>query len=609
MSDEEYEHSPSKYRRIKRRIKNGIPPDELIAEARGIRDEYYSSLAHIRLATRTKKEGTRSSELIREGILKAQTVRKLWRRAELLTKLAKIGHGARSRVEGEEVAELILTGVTNSVLSIPGGKELSRALSGCSPYLHARDLVALLPKAVTNSGSTMEDGRTVLRHWGRNSEGKADIRPMILPLEAVVNPLNRGKLLAYLDVQCKKGGIEHDEGLLGRALAASLQCQDENRYELLRYLARHYSSREELERIAGVLPETEVTTRARVLATLAGAADKEGMRNTAADLLRRGLRASAEIPDPRSRASVRKNLAKGLALCGEERRAKEVFKSALKDTPLNDPMRKKIIRMMGECGLRTPGPALGAVVPRGGGEAGVKGKAEAGDGTGPGREKIARKRNQTSRDILALFNTYEGRLGTPHLRAVARAAPLCHAYGLGLALIDFPGTGDELIKRVVRETNIGDEGQHLARMSRDGEILMLKWDVTKGLFSPTGKTGEAAVPGSLIATTPRPLNGKGTDMKRCVELARKEHPEGRAMVVAGLGKKGLPSSLLNFADHHVEVTGRKVSLETCAALGIIAYQLMEARAELGGFGGEPANTDRGNLLEESAPCWKGQRKE
>jgi hypothetical protein len=41
----------------------------------------------------------------------------------------------------------------------------------------------------------------------------------------------------------------------------------------------------------------------------------------------------------------------------------------------------------------------------------------------------------------------------------------------------------------------------------------------------------------------------------------------------GLGKKGLPSSLLNKTSYHLELTGQNVSLETCTAMGIIAMKM------------------------------------
>jgi len=41
----------------------------------------------------------------------------------------------------------------------------------------------------------------------------------------------------------------------------------------------------------------------------------------------------------------------------------------------------------------------------------------------------------------------------------------------------------------------------------------------------------------------------------------------------GLGKKGLPSSLLKKVSYHVELTDVNISLETSTAMGIIAFQL------------------------------------
>jgi hypothetical protein len=46
----------------------------------------------------------------------------------------------------------------------------------------------------------------------------------------------------------------------------------------------------------------------------------------------------------------------------------------------------------------------------------------------------------------------------------------------------------------------------------------------------------------------------------------------------GLGKSGLPQSLLNQVQYHLELTGNNIPLETCTAMGVIAQQL-RAQAE------------------------------
>ena len=64
-----------------------------------------------------------------------------------------------------------------------------------------------------------------------------------------------------------------------------------------------------------------------------------------------------------------------------------------------------------------------------------------------------------ARHVLALYDTYEGGLKEVHLRAIARAAPLCHAFGLDLALMGFPATNVRAIAgQAATETNIGDGG-------------------------------------------------------------------------------------------------------------------------------------------------------
>ncbi len=70
---------------------------------------------------------------------------------------------------------------------------------------------------------------------------------------------------------------------------------------------------------------------------------------------------------------------------------------------------------------------------------------------------------------LALYNTYDTkRLHEAHLRAIARAAPIAHAYGFHLALVGFPLEGKpvEIAEEVSGHTTIGGDG---------GESISWNW--------------------------------------------------------------------------------------------------------------------------------------
>lgn len=141
---------------------------------------------------------------------------------------------------------------------------------------------------------------------------------------------------------------------------------------------------------------------------------------------------------------------------------------------------------------------------------------------------------------LALVNTYEGGLKVTHLRAIAKAAPLCVAFDLDLALVDFPTEDlDALVAQCTAETRIGAEGKHVQQL-HDAERIHL------------GTPG-----GQWIATTPTPDPAKLGGLHGDVLLM-------------GLGPNGLSKRLLNEAPAHYEITGKNVHLETATAMGILA---------------------------------------
>lgn len=146
---------------------------------------------------------------------------------------------------------------------------------------------------------------------------------------------------------------------------------------------------------------------------------------------------------------------------------------------------------------------------------------------------------------LALVNTYEGGLKLPHLRAVARAAPVCHAFGLDLALLDFPVEDlASLVQAVESETGIGEGGRYLAGLHAAGRLL-------------------DRAPRTWVATTPKPAADKQA------ELAGR----GPICFLMGVGPKGLPAHMLEAAELHYEITGNGTSLETATAMGILAERL------------------------------------
>ncbi len=160
-----------------------------------------------------------------------------------------------------------------------------------------------------------------------------------------------------------------------------------------------------------------------------------------------------------------------------------------------------------------------------------------------------------ARNVLALVDGYSGGMGAAHLRAVARAAPLCVAFDLDLAIIGFPDTtAENIVKLAEAETNVGEGEGYARRLLEEDRFHVIPLD--NGL--PT------AWPGHPLATTPHPEDGKAASMD---DVPRP------VCLLMGLGKNGLPRKVLHAVAHHHELTGQGISLETATAMGVLADRL------------------------------------
>ncbi|HEX2065933.1 MAG TPA: DUF531 family protein [Candidatus Thermoplasmatota archaeon] len=172
------------------------------------------------------------------------------------------------------------------------------------------------------------------------------------------------------------------------------------------------------------------------------------------------------------------------------------------------------------------------------------------------------------RHVLALYDTYEGGLKEVHLRAIARAAPLCAAFDLDLALMGFPADNVRaLAGQAAAETNIGDGGRHLEELVASGRVRLVSCTTRE----PPQDWSALGLP---VATTSEPDPAKLVDFPQLSAAARAGGFD-RICLVMGLGKRGLPPSLLKAVRHHLELTGRRVSLETATAMGVLAERLRQ----------------------------------
>jgi hypothetical protein len=161
----------------------------------------------------------------------------------------------------------------------------------------------------------------------------------------------------------------------------------------------------------------------------------------------------------------------------------------------------------------------------------------------------------TPNPILGLYNTYDKKLGPPHIRAIARAAPLCWAYNIDLALFNFPINNlKELVDRVIKDTSVGHGGAYLEQLYKNKRLNIYR--------SLKNKNWD-----NLIATTSNP------DPNKMINPDNLSNIHGEKCFILGVGKVGLPKDILDCSKHHLEFTGTGVSLETCSAMGVLAHIL------------------------------------
>jgi len=163
---------------------------------------------------------------------------------------------------------------------------------------------------------------------------------------------------------------------------------------------------------------------------------------------------------------------------------------------------------------------------------------------------------------FCLVNTYDRlKLHEIHLRSIARAAPLCYAYGMHLALLhfDFWKKEDEMVEAVREYTTIGEHGKYIIKLLEGGKVHLL--DKIPAHF------------GEIIATTSKPDESKRITFSDLPNILSRSS----ATFLIGLGRRGLPKEIMKKAKYHFDATGRGISLETCTAMGVIATQIWVAR--------------------------------
>jgi hypothetical protein len=187
---------------------------------------------------------------------------------------------------------------------------------------------------------------------------------------------------------------------------------------------------------------------------------------------------------------------------------------------------------------------------------------------------------------LGLYNCYDPRQWHDIMRiTLARAAPIALAFGCDVATFGFPfqqarrrgaketdslRTPKDVSRFVADGTSIGEGGEAFQELVGAGRFKAFPFP-TDGAFPPEM--------GRAVLTTPHPDPAKATTP---LEAAR-ELAAGRSqLMVYGLGPRGLPPEILGAAQHHLELTGKGISLETATALGALPALLAAHRMHLEG---------------------------
>jgi uncharacterized protein len=498
----------------------GRPIAELLDDARSIADASFAAEALFHLAGDSRLTAGEAGRVLQDSLAQLRKTERGWRLAEVVEGVAPKAGKLRSDPPSAQQVDRFLEGLCDIVVQMPSGQALSKALHGLAKAATASRRGELVAKALGNVGFALQDGKAV-------ADASAASRKAIA---AAADPALRVRLLAHLHTQ-------QSAATLGEALAEAARLPDLDRVEVLRGIVASLESAADLETVHGVL-EGDAEERARVLSALAGRMDRLGNRARAVAWFTEAAALAAMVPDAKARAGIRSNLAQGLERAGQAAAASDLAALAEAD--------KTTARS-----TTTPSPAMPS----------RKDTAEAEPAPAPS----ALGKSAGQRHVLALVDTYEGGLKEVHLRAIARAAPLCDAFGLDLALVGFPTDNlGALMKQAMAETNVGDGGRHIQDLVAGGHVHLVR--------ATHRQAPDLSALGHPVATTSEPERAKAADFLGCLEAA-KERGLSRLVVLMGLGRKGLPATFLKAAPSHLELTGRNVSLETATAMGVIAERM------------------------------------
>lgn len=540
MGNKGRSNDASRSRHIQRMSKEGKDPEIILKEMERIKDPYFRSLSFLAIARSNKISPKKKEDLLGHSIEESDGVPQEWRRAELLSLLMK-----GSRELDDESNNILQEMVLERLEAFPPGQGLSDALEGVSSYLEPGHWKKMLEISLNNSGFEKTNAKTLIRQiikTGRWEQGYQIVQERASYLEDDELAVS---LLSYLHHQVrKKAGEKTGSRALEYALARIKKLEEESSAKYFSILCMNNRSLKDLDLLERSTRDIQNTLPClRSLSDLATASDKAGDRKKAFGYLDEAASMIDDLENDKDILEALALIASAMARLDEKERSLSLFERAIALTE-GDPVSKKRL----EDRMRKAGMV-----------------------------ETLRKDSQSATDlpssatrhVLALYDTYEGGLKQTHVRAVSRAAPLCAAFSLDLALMGFPSDDIERIVELSSvETNIGRGGRYLKELHREGRVFLVK--CSQG--GPPNDWKELGLP---VATTSRPQKDKTVSMEKAKEIARREHGLGRVCLIMGIGRKGLPRSIIDSALYHLEITGSNIPLETATAMGILSFMLAD----------------------------------
>jgi len=484
-------HDPSACRRIVRDAKKNGLSRELFDLAQDLQDGIYRAEALCGLCASEDMAEEDRVEWVPIIVESMLEEERAWRLAESIGIIAK----STANWPGGRARKTMIENLIGMTGGLPAGEARVDALKSIANRVPKQTLPELFLLAVENQGMEAKAARPIMK--AIVNTGDLEMINEITPLLTEASPDLAVKFLDNLHRLTVQANLVLEPSALELALPFLAAAE----FETVRTMCSHATRSEDVHILVRNLAGDEENA-VRYAVTLAGRADRAGDSEFARELLEKAA-LQVESLDTQIAIRIRKNLAKGFDRLGDSERAEQLTPVQTPSSENTDSPRKDVVR-----------------------------------------------RGHT----MALVGTYDGGIGTPHLRALARASGIAWGFGLDIALVDWPTEDLEtLCQRAEKES--GTAGvNHLPSLLSSGRIQLLS--IEEALDG---------VVGHPIATTHQPVGGS-------VDLATYD---GDICMFIGLGRQGLPQKLLNRCPDQFELTGIGASLETAVAMGAIAQRLSD----------------------------------